>query len=89
MAYNSSVHEVAGVYSLLRVIAAGAPGHGTVHLLLSSVASLGFSWNLDLGVRGLVLFALCLPSCLFQFFTSAIWDAWRTNVGGILIFGVL
>ena len=31
MAYNSSVHELARVYSLLRVVSAGAPGHGPVH----------------------------------------------------------
>ena len=47
MACNSSVHELARVYSLLRVVAAGATGHGPVHLLLSSAASLGFSWDLD------------------------------------------
>ena len=47
MAYNSSVHELARVYSLLRVVSAGAPGHGPVHLLLSSALSLGFSWDSD------------------------------------------
>ena len=36
MAYNSSVHELARIKSLLRVVSAGAPGHGPVHLLLSS-----------------------------------------------------
>ena len=51
MAYNSCVHELAWIYSLLRVVAAGAPGHGPVHLLLSGVASLGFSWDPDLLVR--------------------------------------
>ena len=30
--YNSSVHELARVYSLLRVVSVGAPGHGPVHL---------------------------------------------------------
>ena len=49
MAYNSSVHELTIVCSLLRVVSAGAPGHGLVHLLLSS-ASLGFSWDSDLCV---------------------------------------
>ena len=43
MAYNSSVRELARVKSLLRVVSASAPGHGPVHLLLSSAASLGFS----------------------------------------------
>ena len=41
MAYNSSVHELVGVYRLLRVVSAGAPGHGPVHLLVSSALSLG------------------------------------------------
>ena len=50
MAYNSSVHELARVYSLLRVVSAGAPGHGPVHLLLSSALSLDFSWDSDLGL---------------------------------------
>ena len=50
MAYNSSVHELAGVESLLRVVSAGAPGHGPVHLLLSSALSLGFSRDSDLCV---------------------------------------
>ena len=40
MAYNSSVHELARVYSLLRVVSAGAPGHGPVHLLVSSPLAL-------------------------------------------------
>ena len=45
VAYNPSVHELARIYSLLRVVSAGAPGHGPVHLLLSSAVSwvfLGF-----------------------------------------------
>ena len=47
MAYNSSVHELARVYSLLRVVSVGAPGHGPVHFLVSSALSLGFSWDSD------------------------------------------
>ena len=31
MACDSSVHELARIYSLLRVVSAGAPGHGPVH----------------------------------------------------------
>ena len=50
MALNSSVHELARVYTLLRVVSVGAPGHGPFHLLLSSAASLGFSWDSDLCV---------------------------------------
>ena len=73
MAYNSSVHELARVYSLLRVVSAGAPGHGPVHLLLSSAMSLGFSWDSDLCVwprPGLP--ALCQVSCPFQFFRNCV-----------------
>ena len=47
MAYNSSVHGLARVYSLLRVVSVGAPGHGPVHLLVSSALSMGFSWDSD------------------------------------------
>ena len=68
-ANNSFVHELAGVYSLLRVVAAGTPGHGQVHLLLSSAASLGFSWDSDLCVwLRPRLPALCQISSPFQFF---------------------
>ena len=69
MAYHSSVHELARIYSLLRVVAARAPGHGPVHLLLSSASSLGFSWNPDQCVwQSPGLPALCQPSGPFQFF---------------------
>ena len=69
MAYNSSVHELARGFSLLRVVSAGAPGHGPVHLQVSSALSLGFSWDSDLCVwlrPGLP--ALCQISSPFQFF---------------------
>ena len=85
MAYNSSVHELARIYSLLRVVSAGAPGHGPVHLLVSSALSLGFSWDSDLCVwlrPGWP--ALCQISSPFQFFREAIWGAWRTKVAGDL-----
>ena len=85
MAYNSSVHELARVSSLDRVVSAGPPGHGPVHLLLSSAASLGFSWDSDLCVwlrPGLP--ALCQISSPFHFFREPVWDAWRTEVAGDL-----
>ena len=85
MAYNSSVHELARVHSLLRVVSAGAPGHGPVYLLLSSALSLGFSWYSDLCVwlrPGLP--ALCQVSNPFQFFREPVWGAWRTKVAGDL-----
>ena len=85
IAYNSPVHELGRFCSLLRVVAAGAPGHGPVHLLLSGAASLGFSWDPELCVwlrPGLP--ALCQVSSPFQFFREAIWGAWRTKVAGDL-----
>ena len=85
MAYVSSIHELARVYSLLRVVSAGAPGHGPVHLLLSCSMSLGFSWDSDSCLwlwPGLP--ALCQVSGPFQFFREAVWDAWRTKVAGDL-----
>ena len=85
MAYNSSVRELAWVYSLVRVVAAGAPGHGPVHLLLSSAAFLGFSWDSDLcGWLRPSLPALCQISSPFQIFRKAVLDAWRTKVAGDL-----
>ena len=67
MTYNSSVHELAGIYGLLRVVAAGAPGHGPMHLFLSSAASLRLFWNPDLCVwQRPGLPALCQPSRPFQ-----------------------
>ena len=39
MAYNSCVHELARVYSLLRAVSGGASGHGPVHLLVASALS--------------------------------------------------
>ena len=85
MAKNSSVQELAWIKSLLRVVSAGAPGHGPVHVLLSSALSLGFSWDSDSCVwlrPGLP--ALCQISSPFQFFREAVWDAWRTKVAGDL-----
>ena len=83
MGYNSSVHELARVYSLLRVVSVGAPGDGPVHLLLSGAASLGFSLDSDLCVwLTLGLPALCQISSPFHFFRKAVWDAWRTKVAG-------
>ena len=85
MAYNSSVHELARIYSLLRVVSVGAPGHGPIHLLVSSALSLGFSWDSDRCVwlrPGLP--ALCQISSPFQFFREAVWGAWRTKVAGDL-----
>ena len=71
MTYNSSIHELARVYSLLRVVSAGAPGRGPIHLLLSSAMSLGFSWDSDSCVwlrPGLP--ALCQTSSPFSVYSE-------------------
>ena len=68
MACHASVHELARVYSLLRVVAADAPGYGPVQRMLSRAALLGFSWDPDLCVwQRPDLLALCQLSGLFQF----------------------
>ena len=59
----------ARVYSLLRVVSSGAPGHGPVHLLLSSAVSLGFSWDSDSCVwLGLVCLLFARSLVLLSFF---------------------
>ena len=42
MAYNSGVHDLGTMNGLLCVVAAGAPSHDPLHLLVSSAASAGF-----------------------------------------------
>ena len=69
--HGGQYHELARVKSLLRPVSAGAPGHGSNHLLLSSAMSLGFSWDSDSCVwlrPGLP--ALCQVSSPFQFFSG-------------------
>ena len=37
--------EVQRVYRLLDLVASGRPGHGPIHLLISSASQLGFAWD--------------------------------------------
>ena len=71
--------EVSRVYRLLERVAEGGPGHGPVHLLLQSVAVIGFRWDpeeLAWDSLGLPLlsnfvwsysaFSCCYPWCLVE-----------------------
>ena len=77
--------EVAWVYSLLDLAAAGRPGHGPLHLLLQSANDLGFAW--DSGVEGWIrpgLPPLRMLAGPYQHFKSAIIEAWRNKVSRLL-----
>ena len=73
--------EVGRVYRFLEMVSEGCPGHGPFHLLSTSAAEIGFSWNPDAlaWVRpGLPMLSnLAGP---IQHFRSAILDAWRNKV---------
>ena len=51
--------EVLRIFRMLGLIAHGTPGHGSVHLILTSVAEIGFAWDGD--EQGWILAAL--PPC--------------------------
>ena len=71
--------EVPRLYSLLRLVAAGGPGHGPMHLLVESV--LGFTWDtLNFGWTGPGLPLLRQLAGPCQHFKAAIWEAWRAKV---------
>ena len=77
--------EVARVYRLLDLVAAGRPGHGPLHLLLQSANELGFAW--DSSVEGWIrpgLPPLRMLAGPYQHFKAAIIGAWRNKVSGIL-----
>ena len=68
MAYNSGVHDLARIFGLLRVVVAGAPGHGPLHLLVSSAASIGlFGFQSYVFGRGLVCLLFVSFLVLFSF----------------------
>ena len=80
MAFYASVHELARIYSLLRVVSAGALGRGPVHLLLSSAMSLGFSWDSNSCCFGLAWSACSLPDLQsFSVFLGGCLDAWENQ----------
>ena len=68
MAKNSGVHDLGRIYGLLRIVSAGAPGHGPFHLLLSSAPTLGYTWSSDLCIwQRPGLRALCQLSSPLQY----------------------
>ena len=70
--------EVGRVYRLLEMVGRGCPGHGPVHLLLSSAAEIGFTWDLDALAWSRPGFPLLSNIAgLVQHFKAAILDAWR------------
>ena len=77
--------EETKIFRMLDLISGEAPGHGPVHLLLISVAELGFAWDGD--ERGWVrpsLPPLRMMTGPIQHFFSSILDAWRYLVFAML-----
>ena len=77
----SGVLEIAGVYWPLEEVVVGAAGHGPVLLLVQSVGTIGFAWDPVecVWVRpGLPM--LCHLAPPFQYFKSAVRDAWSAKV---------
>ena len=70
--------QVGRAYRLLDMVSEGCPGHGPVHLLVSSAAEIGFRWDphsLAWYRPGLPLLSnLAGP---VQHFRAAIIDAWQ------------
>ena len=78
--------EVARVYRLLDLVAAGRQSHGPIHLLLQSALDLGFAW--DSGLEGWIrprLQPLRMLAGPYQHFKSASLGAWRNKVSGIRV----
>ena len=77
--------EVGRVYRLLEMVCEGSPGHGPIHLLSGSAATIGFRWDLVAlawSRPGLPLLSnLAGP---VQHFRAAILDAWRDKVSADL-----
>ena len=66
MAYNSSVRELARIYSLLQVVSVGAPGHGPVNCLCLVLYLWGFLGTLT-DVFGLGLVCMLFVRSLVPF----------------------
>ena len=81
--------EVGSVYRLLDVVTEGCPGHGPIHLLVSSAAAdVRFRW--DSGVLGWDrpgLLALSNFPGSIQHFRSALLGAWKDKVAADLCSG--
>ena len=81
LAFCSGVLDTARIHRLLGEVVAGAAGHGPVHLLLSSAGTIGFAWDPVQCVwvtPGLP--HLCQLASPYQFFKSAVWDAWCAKI---------
>ena len=77
--------ELGRISRLLDLVGAGAPVHGTVHLLAHSASDIGFRWSLhDFGWFRPGLPCLPLVSGVFQHYKSAFLDAWRDLVSADL-----
>ena len=73
MTHNCGVHDQGRTGGLLRYVAAGAHGHGPIHLLVSGAASIGFDWLPELCIwQRPCLPALCQLSIPFQYFEVSI-----------------
>ena len=77
--------QVGRAYRLLEMVSEGCPGHGPIHLLVSSAAEIGFRWEhlaLAWSRPGLPLLSnLAGP---IQHFRAAILDAWRNKAAADL-----
>ena len=73
---------------MLDLIAHGAAGLGPVHLLLTSAAEIGFGPDgVERGWIGSALAPLWMFSGPFQYFQSAILEAWQPKVSAQLADG--
>ena len=69
------------IFRMLDFISWGAQGHGSVHLLLTSAAELGFAWDgEEKGWVRVSLPPLRMMTGPVQHFRSAFLDAWRFSV---------
>ena len=70
--------EEPGTFRTLDLISRGAQGHGPVHLLLTSVAEVGFAWDgEEKGWVRVSLLPLRMMSGPIQLYCDSIMDAWR------------
>ena len=70
--------RVQRIYRLLDLVAAGRPGHGPIHLLISSASELGFAWDSqEEGWLRPGLPPLRMLAGPYQHFQNAIFYSWR------------
>ena len=77
--------QVGRAYRLLEMVSEGCPGHGPIHLLVSSAAEIGFQcYPLSLAWSRPGLPLLSNLACPIQHFRAAILDAWRNKAAADL-----